>query len=226
MCTRLFGRLDAQEDECTVCVCTGLNIRQSREFSLINGYAIPDEKEISTSFNLLKPVLLSMVKESCEYWCSKMPDDAAISIDGSWDHRRHGHYEIFDVICIQLRKIIDFDIRINSSARIHGNTYATASAMKGESFIDIIDRLKHNPKIVELVKDGDVQIDKIIDDSTWDVHITPDPNHLTKHLPDHVKKIVGDLSPKFYGLHKYMHEKLVHIMYGEPDVDIRLHKLD
>lgn len=46
------------------------------------------------------------------------------------------------------------------------------------TFRTILPRLMSNKNIVELVKDGDVEVDSILKKSGWKILIRPDPNHL------------------------------------------------
>ena len=123
-------------------------------------------------------------------------------MDASWDHRRDGRLLVFDAICIQNKKIIDFSIQVRSSVKRKGNTNVSPQAMEGLAFEEILPRLMSNQSIVELVKDGDVQLESMIISSGWRVKVTPDPNHLLKHFPDHFDNIVEPVKFMFRGICK------------------------
>ena len=195
-------------------IACGFTISRIEDFDILINRASPSRKLIAKAMNVIRPYIKMLAYQSCEHWKQKMSPESIVSIDGSWNHRRRGTYEIFDVICVQLKKIIAFDIRIHKSHNIPGNTLATASAMEGESFKILLPELQQDPRICDIVKDGDVQTDKMINESGWQVHIRPDINHLMKHFDDHFKKMVpDDIRNKFKGICKYIKENLEQILY-------------
>lgn len=204
----------------------GYTETSASSFTILIGHTPPETELIRKAIHTLRPYLAELAEQSCEFWRSQMPDQAVISIDGSWNHRRHGTAEILDVICVQNKKIIDFDIRIRESTNIIGNTDVTSQAMEGESFYHLLPRLQEDQKIVELVKDGDIEIDSIIKRSQWDVSVTPDPNHFLKHFEKHFKKHVGDLFDQFRGICPFLHQHFTNILYTHPDVETRYEELD
>ena len=92
----------------------------------------------------------------------KIPSNAIISVDGSWDHCRDAKLHVYDVICIQTKKIIIFNVLIRISSKRNGNTLVTPQAMEGLAFMNILPQLMENENIIELVKDGDLQVDSIL----------------------------------------------------------------
>ena len=196
-------------------IATGLTVARMMDFQILINQPYPSRKMITKAMNILRPYLFMLAKQSCATYKAKMGNEVTIAIDGSWNHRRHGTYEIFDVICCNTKKIIAFDIRIHKSKNIPGNTFATSSAMEGESFMKLLPELKQDPRIVSIVKDGDVQTGKMIDDSGWQVETKADMNHLMKHFDVQFKNLVPkEILPKFRGICPYIKDKLVIILYN------------
>lgn len=54
--------------------------------------------------------------------------------------------------------------------------------MEGVAFNEIIPRLMTNSNIIEIIKDGDVQLEAIIIPSGWIITVRQDPNHQLKHF--------------------------------------------
>lgn len=51
-----------------------------------------------------------MAKKYVQKYAKQIKENSIISIDGAWDHRRHGSACIVTFIDIDTRKIIDFEI--------------------------------------------------------------------------------------------------------------------
>lgn len=132
----------------------------------------------------------------------KMPEISTVCVDGSWDHRRDGRLLIFDVICIETKKIFDFNIQIRRGPKRQGNTDVSPQALEGLAFTEIIPNLISNLKIKEIVKDGEVQIESIIKSSGWNVFVRQDPNHLLKNFSKHFDSIVSPYNFMFRGICK------------------------
>ena len=59
-----------------------------------------------------------------------MNNDAIVSNNGAWDHRRHGSACIVTMIDIQSRKIIDFSIRQKKKQFVFGNIEEASRYLK------------------------------------------------------------------------------------------------
>ena len=77
-------------------------------------------------------------------------------------HKRFSKLLIFDIICIETLKIIDFEIKIRNTKKWKVNTNLTSQAMECDAFLCILPRLIQNMKIKDVIKDGYLQIDHII----------------------------------------------------------------
>ena len=199
----------------------GFDETNSRQFVEFNHIKPPSVHQIENAIRTIEPVLEQMARDSAWECSQMMPDGAIISVDGSWDHRRHGPMCVVDVICVQTKKIIDFDYGIHGSERIDGNTEVSPNALEGYCFEKLVDRLKSNQKIIKIIKDGDVSIDSIIQRVNWNVTISRDPNHELKHFEKKFSSIVNTHKKEFYGLGVRIHESLVNILYSQPNKILR-----
>ena len=210
-------QIDAIEFAIAIIYC-GFPETEAREFAALIGKHPPSYRQITKAFNLLRPILMQLANDSVLIEKNKMPEGSAICVDGSWDHRRDGHLHIFDVICIQTGKIIDFSIQMRKSDRKNGNTIVSPQAMEGVAFKEIIPRLMSNPNIIEIVKDGDVQLEAIIVASGWNITIRQDTNHLLKHFPQHFDNCVNPLNFMFRGICKKLLKKFKCILYRDESI--------
>lgn len=48
---------------------------------------------------------------------AKMPQNASVCVYGPWDHRRNGKLLVFNIICLQTKKIVDFNLPIKISKK-------------------------------------------------------------------------------------------------------------
>lgn len=70
---------------------------------------------------------------------------------------------------------------IKKSPKRKGDYIISSQAMECQAFLNLLPRLVQDTRIVEVVKDGDLQIDRIIRTGGWQVKLTPGPNHLLNH---------------------------------------------
>ena len=187
----------------------------SQDFAILNGLEPPDNYFINKAFDIIRPIIEQLARDSALRAEEQMPDDATVCMDGSWDHKRFGKLHIFDVICIETMKIIDFEIKIRNTKKRKGNTNVTPQAMEGDAFLCILPRLMQNMKIKEVIKDGDLQIDHIIRINRWNIKLTPDPNHLLLHFTDHFKTLVNPNQKMFRGVCPKILKRLKAILYTD-----------
>ena len=177
----------------------------------------PSYADITEAMETILPVLEDMAHESASEYAENLEPGAVISLDGSWYHRRHGHMCILDVIDIKTRKIVDFEIVTKKSVKRNGDTDSAPEALEGVAFQLMVNRLKENKNITEVVKDGDVAIDSMIHKAEWNVKITKDPNHELKHFEKKFFSIVDSRRKDFYGLGKPILNRLKQILYCNPN---------
>ena len=194
----------------------------AQEFSILIGKKPPSYYFIVTAFNIIRSVIRKLAKNSAAAEKAKIPQNASVSVDGSWDHRRNGKLLIFDAICIQTGKIIDFEIRIKISSKRKGNSFISSKALEGEAFQILLPRLRSNNSIQELIKDGDLVNESIIEQTGWRIKVTLDTNHLLKHFDEHFHKLVSPIENKFRGISKKMLKKLKFILYSNTDKSTKL----
>ena len=85
-------------------IACGFTVTKIIDFETLVHHHFPSPRLITRAMNILRPLLRNFANESCSNWTRQIPDHSIISIDGSWNHRRHGSFEIFDVICVQSKK--------------------------------------------------------------------------------------------------------------------------
>ena len=72
--------------------------------------------------NLIVDTIIQLARESALKYSNNLNDNTIISIDGAWDHRRHGSTCIVTMIDINSRKIIDFSINSIPKQFVKGTT--------------------------------------------------------------------------------------------------------
>lgn len=204
----------------------GFPENQARQFTSLIGDKPPSYAQITKAFNILRPILKQMAFDCVTAERLKMPEISTVCVDGSWDHRRDGRLLIFDVICIETKKIIDFNIQIRRGPKRQGNTDVSPQALEGLAFTEIIPNLISNLKIKEIVKDGEVQIESIIKSSGWNVFVRQDPNHLLKNFSKHFDSIVSPYNFMFRGICKVILKKLKFVLYSDTITEQKISDID
>ena len=87
----------------------GFPISVSQDFAILNGIDPPTYYYIQKAIEKIRPIILQLAKDSALREKMKMPIRATVCVDGSWDHKRDGKLLVYDVICIELQKIVDFE---------------------------------------------------------------------------------------------------------------------
>lgn len=100
----------------------GLSYQIARNLFNFNGIDVCSEKKFYQYQNQISPIIIQMAKESAKNFSKKIENDTIISIDGAWDHRRHGTACIVTFIDLKTRKIIDFEISTTPKPFVQGNT--------------------------------------------------------------------------------------------------------
>ena len=90
---------------------------EAQKFEILNGHRSPTYREITEVINRLRPIFREMARDWEDKEREKMSEQAIICVDGSWDHHKDGKLLVFDVICIQTKKIIDLEVEIRISQK-------------------------------------------------------------------------------------------------------------
>ena len=104
---------------------------------------------IQKAIEKIRPIILQLAKDSALREKMKMPIRATVCVDGSWDHKRDGKLLVYDVICIELQKIVDFEVIVRKTPKRKGNYIISPQAMEGEAFLNLLPRLTENTNIYE-----------------------------------------------------------------------------
>jgi len=193
---------------------------------LLNGLIPPSIKEVEIYLPEVVSALKTLTDESVTKAWEEMPDNAIASIDGSWDHRRNGKVMILDLICEQTHKIVDFELLYKTIRKFTGNYDGPSNLMESEAFKRMVPRLMKKGKIIELIKDGDVKISKIIQDYHWGVNLKNDPNHQLLHYDTLFKKWNDLCNGKLFGLKGRLLSYLKDVLYETSTTEQKLKKWD
>lgn len=75
-------------------------------------------------------------------------DNITVTLDGAWDHRRHGSSNIVTLMDFSTRKIIDFSIHMTDKQFVKGNTDECSKNLEKEGVEEIVNRWKDSKKHV------------------------------------------------------------------------------
>ena len=103
-----------------------------------------------------------------------------ISIDGAWDHRRHGPTCIVTMIDINSRKIIDFSINSKPKQFVKGTTNEPSRNLEKVGVFQIAEQWKSFQKVTQYLHDNDGVSRNIISESGWKITEALDPGHAIK----------------------------------------------
>ena len=198
---------------------------EARKFEILNRHLPPTYKEMTEALNKLRQIFVKIARDCVDKEKKKMPKRSSVCVDGSWDHHNDGKLLVFDVICIQTKKIVDFEVEIRASQKRRGNTEVSGPALEGLAFRAILPRLMSNKNIVELIKDGDVEVESILKKSGWNILIRHDPNHLLIHFHDHFDKAVESHKNMFRGIADKVLKQLTYILYEDTEKDVKFQKI-
>ena len=131
-----------------------------------------------------------------------MNDDTIVSIDGAWDHRRHGSACIVTMIDIQSRKIIDFSIRQKKKQFVFGNTEEASRNLEKLGVEEIAERWKNSQKVKYYVHDNDGVSRNVITQSGWKITEALDPGHAIKSIKNNLDNFNKNNGKPFKGMEK------------------------
>ncbi len=158
----------------------GLSYQIARNVFNFNGIEVCSEKTFYKYQNQISPIYIQMAKESAKNFSEKIENETIISIDGAWDHRRHGTACIVTFIDIKTRKIIDFEISTTPKQFVHGNTNECSRNLEKVSIEKLVERWKHSQKFKYYFHDNDGVTRNIINNSGWKIIETLDVGHALK----------------------------------------------
>ncbi|KAK8890102.1 hypothetical protein M9Y10_034862 [Tritrichomonas musculus] len=94
----------------------------SQDFSILIGDHPPTYYFLHLALEMINPIVQKLVANSTAKAREEMPEKATACMDGSWDHKQDRKLLIYDIICIETQKIIDFVLIIRKSEKKQGNT--------------------------------------------------------------------------------------------------------
>lgn len=161
---------------------------------------ICSEKEFYYYQKIVVPVINSMAKKSAKKYLEKMEENAIISIDGAWDHRRHGTTCIVTFIDINSRKIVDFEIAFQPKQFVDGNTEECSRNLEKVCIERLIERWESNQKVRYYTHDNDGVTRNVIDNSVWKVKEVLDIGHSIKSISNNLENFNNRNGKIFNGL--------------------------
>lgn len=154
--------------------------------------------------------LSDLAHQSCEEARRHCPMHKGVSFDGSWSKCRNAKNCIVDIICVETKKIIDFQIISNYQVPENENVTSipdiAPKCMEGEGLKILATRNCFTDSTDYYTHDGDMQAQILIANSGLDLRETFDPNHyiptlLNKydagHGKSHLKGIASRLIKRF-----------------------------
>lgn len=193
---------------------TGITLATGKLLLLIEGIRIPCEHIMKKAQDILTKVLLKLAQRAVNEALQNMKYNASVSIDGSWTTRRNSLTFILDAIDISTKKIIAFVILDKGTKIRKGNTKEASSLLEAEAFKIMLPKLMKCGKIIKIIKDGDTKLEKLINQSGWNVQIKHDPNHLLKNWPTLFKKYNKLANGTFRGLKPHLQSFLEICLYS------------
>ena len=164
----------------------GLTFSQIKDFCTLNETDSCSEKIFYETQKVIADTLIELARESAQKFSENLKDNTIVSIDGAWDHRRHGSSCIVTMIDIETRKIIDFAIVTNPKQFVFGTTNEAARNLEKIGVKEISERWKHSQKVKFYVHDNDGVSRKIIEQSGWKITEVLDPSHAIKSIKNNL----------------------------------------
>ena len=179
---------------------SGMTPTKSFEFTRLLGLSVPSERSYYKAQRQVCSAIVEMAEASMEEVRQNLPEETVVSIDGSWDHRRHGSNCVVSVIDQGSGKVVDLSWvsrKVDEGAQ---NFCANSTLMELGALKLSVEKLKDIPQITGYVHDNDARASKLIEQEGWDIEEKLDPNHSLKCFErqlaafrrDH-GKILGDI---------------------------------
>lgn len=178
----------------------GLSFTVIKKYLNINEEDVCSEKEFYQIQNEIKDVIIEMAKESAQKYANLMEKNAIITLDGAWDHRRHGSCCIVTLIDFKSRKIIDYSIKQKSKQFVIGNSNEPSKNLEKAGVLEIVRRWENSEKVSFYVHDNDGVTRKIIEESNWKITEVLDVGHAVKSIKKNLDNFNKREGKPFNGL--------------------------
>ena len=170
----------------------------------------------------LTNILLDEAKASAAKYFEAMAFGASLSFDASWSHRRNAKLCVGDFIDIAQKKIVAFSFRNKFSGDAFNNYKGPSNMMEASIFEDLIPFLKKSEKIHSIIKDGDIKIEKLIQQYNWTVNVISDINHKYKNFHTSFHKINKRYNSTFRGIEKPLKDFLGYVLFSNYTKEVKL----
>ncbi len=178
----------------------GLTFSQVKDFCILNETESCSEKVFYEYQNLIADTIIQLARESALKYSKSISENTIVSLDGAWDHRRHGSTCIVTMIDINTRKIIDFAINSVPKQFVIGTTNEPSRNLEKVGVFQIAERWKSSQKVTQYVHDNDGVSRNIITESGWKITEALDPGHAIKAIKKNLENFNKNNGKPFYRL--------------------------
>jgi hypothetical protein len=82
---------------------------------------------------LIVSIIVALARKIAAEKREKMKQPALVGINSSWNHRRNGSVHIFDLVDVEYRRVIDFEMVQRTNASRRGNYQGSSNGMEVEA---------------------------------------------------------------------------------------------
>lgn len=148
----------------------------------------PSSASYYAHIDIIIDKIIELCRETTMQELLMMEPNTVISMDGSWDHRRHGKCCIVVVIDQNRKVIVDFEVIRKSTACYPTDYTGSPQGMETEAVRRLTIRLCDNPNITGYVHDRDSSVAAFMR-KNWPIDEYLDRNHSVKCLATFFKKV-------------------------------------
>lgn len=182
----------------------GLSYKIASNIFKFNGIEVCSEKVFYYYQTQISPIIIELAKNSSKKYAQNITNNTIISIDGAWDHRRHGSTCIVTFIDIKTRKIIDFEISFISKQYVNGTTKECSRNLEKTAMEILVERWKNSEKVDFYIHDNDGVTRNIIEKSKWKIKEILDIGHSLKAIKKKIESFNKREGKPFNGLMESM----------------------
>ena len=173
---------------------------QSRQAYMHNQIPVSSATYYRHQNNIL-PTVTSSAKKSVEYYSTLIKDDAKLSIDAQWNHRRNGTAANLTIIDNQQNKVVGWETITKDVGSFKGNYgNGPSSNMETAGLQRALTKIENNikNKNITIVHDHDNKSSKIIRESPSNLSQSYDLGHATQELKRKGEKFFNECAESIY----------------------------
>jgi hypothetical protein len=108
---------------------------------------------VYTAQILIVPGIVAFARKIASENREKMKQPAVVGIDGRWNHRINGSGHIPDIVDVESRSVVDFEIVQRTNASGRGNYEGSSNGMEVEAKKRMVKRWENDQKVLVVVTD-------------------------------------------------------------------------